>query len=205
MLSFSPLRQHLVSLFIKHYYKIESSKTVAVITHVWMGHISTTTGSNHVMRSLFGSQEGVLSPFPPESSAIPTPPSATPPPLQNPQTLQQFLSPLYVVGHVEDWGKCGLLFTVAHWHMWYLLRQISWWWALLNPICSESLMVFDCSGARWIVHYLVPPCVICHTHHHTSGTCAPATQTSSLILIHHAYQEKIHPLENGLKVLKMAF
>src|SRR5713101_8725248 len=32
----------------------------------------------------------------PALSAIPTPPSATPPPVQNPQTLQQFPSPLYV-------------------------------------------------------------------------------------------------------------
>src|SRR5580658_10462108 len=60
-----------------------------------MGHISTTTGSNHVIKSLFGSQEGVLSPIPPAPSAIPTPPSATPPPPQNSCTLQQFSSPLY--------------------------------------------------------------------------------------------------------------
>jgi hypothetical protein len=31
----------------------------------------------------------------------------------------------YVVGRVEDRGKCGLLSTVARWHMRYLLRQIS--------------------------------------------------------------------------------
>ena len=74
MLSFSPLGQHLVSLFVKHYYKIESSKTVAMITYVWMGHISTTTGFNHVIKSLFGSQEGVLSPILPAPSATPPPP-----------------------------------------------------------------------------------------------------------------------------------
>ena len=50
-----------------------------------------------MIKSLFGSQEGVLSPIPPVPSAIPTPPSATPSPPQNPQTLQRFLSPLYVV------------------------------------------------------------------------------------------------------------
>ena len=38
MLNFSPLGQYLVSLFVKHYYKIESSKTVTIIIHIWMGH-----------------------------------------------------------------------------------------------------------------------------------------------------------------------
>jgi len=52
----------------------------------------------------------------PALSAIPTPPSATPPLVQNPQTLQQFLSPLYILeeGVPEILSqKCESVYEIA--------------------------------------------------------------------------------------------
>jgi hypothetical protein len=53
----------------------------------------------------------------------------------------------------------GWLTAVAHWHMQYLLRQISGWrHDRASGLCAyESRTVFGCGGARCIVYCLVPP------------------------------------------------
>ena len=58
-------------------------------------------------------------------------------------------------------GNGDWLTTVAHWHMRYSLKQISWQQheqvseLCANPFALSSRTVFGCSGASCIVHYLV--------------------------------------------------
>ena len=143
MLSFSPLGQHLVSLFVKHYYKIESSKTVAMITHVWMGHISTTTGSNHMIRSLFGSQEGILSPIPPVLSATHPPPSHHKTPAYCSSFWAHYMSQFWVLECVPTIiQQVGLIWWLQQVHLPWLK------WSLIS--CSLEVHAYpDFTTINW--------------------------------------------------------
>jgi hypothetical protein len=68
----------------------------------YTGHISTTSGPNDIIKRPLESQDQLLYLTPPMLSIILTSLSATSQPLQNCQTLQQFLSPLYVTDLVSE-------------------------------------------------------------------------------------------------------
>jgi len=65
-------------------------------TLYYTGHISTTIGSNDIIEGPLESQDQLLYFTPPTLSIILTSSSATSQPLQNCQSLQWFLSPLYL-------------------------------------------------------------------------------------------------------------
>jgi hypothetical protein len=81
----------------------------------YTGHISTTSGPNNMIKRPLESQEQLLYLTLPMLSIILTPSSATSQPLQNCQTLQQFLSPLYMsilfYGH---WLYCLSVVSATH-------------------------------------------------------------------------------------------
>jgi hypothetical protein len=64
----------------------------------YTGHISTTSGPNDMIKRPLESQDQLRYLTLPMLSIILTPSGATSQPLQNCQTLQWFLSPLYVSG-----------------------------------------------------------------------------------------------------------
>src|SRR6267154_5791809 len=76
----------------------------------YTGHISTTNGSNDMIEGPLESQDQLLYLTSPTLSIILTPSSATSQPLQNCQTLQWFLSPLYMGSGVNfqiiTWWEC---------------------------------------------------------------------------------------------------
>src|SRR6267154_4793502 len=94
---------HSVKRYIEHFKYLDiynGSKTVAMNTLDYIGHISTTIGSNDMIERLLESQDQLLYLTPHPLSIILTPSGATSQPLQNCQTLQRFLSPLYIVAYI---------------------------------------------------------------------------------------------------------
>ena len=73
----------------------EFSKTIAMITLIQNGHIVLNIGSNHMIKRLSGSQEGVLHLSLQALSAIPTPWSVTSTMCSKTIVKQRFLSSLY--------------------------------------------------------------------------------------------------------------
>jgi hypothetical protein len=55
MLNFSPLRCKLVSLFMKHYYKIKGSKNCPNDTAFYFAYNNINSDPNHVILGLFES------------------------------------------------------------------------------------------------------------------------------------------------------
>ena len=83
--------KHYIGYF-KYLHIHNGSKTVAMDTLDYTGHISTTIGSNDMIKKPLRSQDQLLYLTSPTLSIILTPSSATSQPLQNCQTLQRFLS-----------------------------------------------------------------------------------------------------------------
>src|SRR6267154_510748 len=90
---------HSIKRYIGHFKYLHihnGSKTVAMDTLDYTGHISTTIGSNDMIEEPLESQDQLLYLTSPTLSIILTLSSTTSQPLQNCQTLQRFLSPLYI-------------------------------------------------------------------------------------------------------------
>src|SRR6267154_953161 len=77
-----------------------ATKTIAIDTLYYTANISTTFGSHDMIEGPLESQDQLLYLTPPTLSIILTLSGATSQPLQNCQTLQRFLSPLYTVSSV---------------------------------------------------------------------------------------------------------
>src|SRR6267154_1825624 len=84
-----------LSQALHHKHSETATKTITMDTLYYTAHISTTIGSNDMIKGPLESQDQLLYLIPPTLSIILTPLSATSQPLQNCQTLQRFLSPLY--------------------------------------------------------------------------------------------------------------
>src|SRR6267154_4598133 len=83
--------------YFKYLHIHNGSKTVAMDTLDYTRHNSTTIGSNDMIEGPLESQDQLPYLTSPTLSIILTLSSATSQLLQNCQTLQQFLSPLYIV------------------------------------------------------------------------------------------------------------
>src|SRR6267154_590244 len=121
---------HSVKCYVAHFKYLDihnGSKTVAMDTLDYTGHISTTIGSNDMIEELLESQNQLLYLTLPTLSIILTPSSATSQPLQNCQTLQWFLSPLYLTRHlivVPEPGPSGRLTNTGPFPQYNRMAQV---------------------------------------------------------------------------------
>jgi len=98
---------------LRFYAHVKSSKTVAMVGWLWKGHISINIGPNDMNKGLLESQEAVLYSTSLTLSIIPTLSGATSQVFQKPQTLQQFLSPLYAECKRNVWHKLQLVLVLV--------------------------------------------------------------------------------------------
>src|SRR6266852_2845415 len=93
----------------------------------------------------FESQNEILYMAHPALSAIPTPPSATPPPVQNLQTLQRFPSPLYSASNRPAWT-----FSRTQWYFESICLVLLWNRGSLAILTAPVLSEFSMVGFCWM-------------------------------------------------------
>src|SRR6267154_6705933 len=119
---------HSVKCYIAHFKYLQihnGSKTIAMDTLDYTRHISATIGSNDMIEEPLESQDQLLYLTPPTLNIILTLSSTTLQPLQNCQTLQRFLSPLYIDGHEREDVMAYRCAFVEQWKT-YELRFHQW-------------------------------------------------------------------------------